>query len=179
MAFKLTEDRKAQIAEMADSIRRENKLTIPLDSIMLAEKLGFKILYEPMADPTITGTIRVDPVQNSRTITINIAAADIESARFIVAHEIGHVVLENSDDGSLDAANGSDSEQNEREAAAEYFARCLMMPLDAMRIAVKKLYEAGIRLGSKEYIPPISRVFVVPEQKAAARLLETGYLYGV
>jgi Zn-dependent peptidase ImmA (M78 family) len=112
----------------------------PLPLIRLAEeKLSYEVLFLDNEVAGVAGKV------NYTTKKIFVKQSDMpQRQRFTIAHEIGHIVLHargvnanNQENSSREDHNINDDELTvyanhdpEREAEANYFAGCLLMPSD-------------------------------------------------
>jgi len=161
--------KKSEIEAFArQTLKDHNMYSIPVDPVLLANKLGIRVSNAVFSDPTISGMIAKRGENSSLLVNDNDTSY---RKRFSIAHELGHGLLHlHSDDGEfvdneidLFRTEVVDMEENQRqEIEANQFAAALLMDaelvkeywpifktLDAMVEAFKVSEAAmGIRLSS-------------------------------
>lgn len=152
-----------------------------MDVINAAGILGFTVGISALPDWN-DGFILVDHVKEhiqkliglltDKAIGVN-SERDLQTKRFIIAHEIGHYMLHyNEEDGVLYArredVKGKDMEEND----ADFFAACLLMP----REYFKRKYEElkGKDLNDDEIITLLQKHFNTPYESVERRMIEIG-----
>jgi Zn-dependent peptidase ImmA (M78 family) len=133
---------RQQVEQKAAEVLRENGLeSIPIDPVVLANRLGMAVHNAKFSDDNIVGMIakRDDQV----TMLINQADPPFRK-RFTIAHELGHHFLHLVGDGHFvdgeanlfrlpyDDQHGITAERR-REIQANIFAAALLMPEEAVR----------------------------------------------
>lgn len=147
--------------------------------IKIAELNGFAVRNVRMED-AYDGLIIVDPnaksvmnLQTNKFIGVN-STRDHAFKRFIVAHEIGHYILQ---EGTAIAHRENAHPKSDNEQDMDFFAACLLMP----QIKVKKCYEALRVLNPKMTILDITAnlasKFIVPYESMRRRLNELGIIH--
>lgn len=174
-----TMDKKI-IEEKANSVLEAVKYNGgELDVIAAAETLGFTVGISELPDWD-DGFILVDHVMEhiqkliglltDKAIGVN-AKRDLQTKRFIIAHEIGHYMLHyNENDGVLYArredVKGKDAEEND----ADYFAACLLMPQKYFK---KNYYELKNKdLLDDDIVTLLQKYFNTPYESVKRRLAE-------
>jgi len=121
--------------------RRILRPPVPVEDV--AKALGATVLYEPF-DGQMSGMIHRRP---DGTVVVGINANHAATRqRFSIAHELGHLVLHQSEEFHIDerfpfdfrderASQGTD----EREIEANQFAAELLMPHEMLKVAIRKL----------------------------------------
>jgi len=125
-------DRK-EIEEIARKILKDNNMyKIPVDPVILANKMGVNVANAEFVDPTISGMITVD----NETAQIWVNVFDPHPRKiFTVAHELGHKVLHLGNGGryidfQINMFRGNpdvNSEEHRKEVEANWFAAALLM----------------------------------------------------
>jgi Zn-dependent peptidase ImmA (M78 family) len=122
-------------------LRSHGLETIPVDPVVLANRLGISVHNAKFSDDNLVGMI----AKRGGTVTMLINATDPPfRKRFTIAHELGHHflhLLEDGDyvDGEANLFRGPGDETKEitperrREIQANMFAAALLMPEDAVR----------------------------------------------
>lgn len=149
----MTNNRRRQINELAETIRRESNLNTPLNLEQLRnfiEELGGQLEFDELNDD-IDGIIRKN-VNNFQILLSNANNVTEERKKFTLCHELGHLFLHmnyldeeawnNSDDyeDTAYARNG----YSEEEYDAHEFAAALLMPKEEYKEVVKNNTENGI-----------------------------------
>jgi len=138
---------RQQIEQRAADILREHGLeSIPVDPVVLANRLGMAVHNAKFSDDNIVGMIakRGDQVM----LLVNQADPPFRK-RFTIAHELGHHFLHLLSDGEFVDGEANlfrqpqDDQQGltpdrRREIQANMFAAALLMPEDAVRSEWKK-----------------------------------------
>lgn len=123
--------RKREIRIKADSFYEKCKTGRYgiIDLFTECERCGYKLLRYPLGENADLGfTVKKDHDTVIFTNTCNRLAREI----FTLAHEIGHIVLHMEETVSFidDSSTISGRSADEKEQEANYFAACLLMPLD-------------------------------------------------
>lgn len=184
-----------KIAARSTKLLNEHKAyKAPVDVFSLIEKMGIKILVEPMEDE-MSGFIKID--ENETVIVIN-ANHHKNRQRFTAAHEIGHYCLHRHENGEeqvfvdhsfskgiVDSRKGSSrkvfhrSEESShgtdfREVEANRFAASLLMPEKLIEDLVER-WEIDM---SNDYdIQRLASKFGVSQQAMTLRLASLGVNY--
>jgi Zn-dependent peptidase ImmA (M78 family) len=152
----------------------------PVDVARIAKNLGLKIIQQNLGD-NVSGLL----VRTSAGTHICVAAGHAEvRRRFTIAHEIGHHVLRHQfeagahvhvDRGNYISQRGIRASEgvDPKEIEANQFAACLLMPVNVMQAAVKRLASGTIFDGDVE---ELARLFKVSEQAMTIRLTTLGLL---
>jgi len=75
-------------------LKRYNMYGIPVDTIVLANKMGINVKNGNFSDPSVSGMIH----KKGEKVELCIKVSDeLHKQRFTVAHELGHVVLHLND----------------------------------------------------------------------------------
>jgi Zn-dependent peptidase ImmA (M78 family) len=133
---------REQIEQRAKEVLRGHGLSsIPVDPVVLANRLGMSVRNAKFSDDSLVGMIakRGDHVQ----LLVNQADPPYRK-RFTIAHELGHHflhLLEDGEfiDGEANLFRGQNEDQENatpdkrREIQANMFAAALLMPEDAVR----------------------------------------------
>lgn len=131
---------KEKIKQIANEVLAENYISQPpVPVVELAKNYGYEV-KEIDLPPNIAGF--VDP--KNHTIFLNILDSDTRKA-FTIAHEIGHIKMhsedleKNPDIGILYRRPLGEKNSEPKESAANYFAACLLVPLEMLE-KVKEKY---------------------------------------
>lgn len=152
-------------ARAAEVLRRHGLYSIPVDPVVLANRLGIKVHNAKFSQEGVSGVIakRGDYV----SLLVNEADAPARK-RFTIAHELGHHFLHLVRDGAfvdkeVDLFRGEPGEEDARkqeEVQANQFAAALLMPEELVRTE----FEAAPDLTA------IARLFNVSEAAMGFRL---------
>ena len=150
-----------------------------VDVINVANSLGFTVGISALPNWD-DGFILVDNVKEhiqkliglftDKAIGVN-AERDLQTKRFIIAHEIGHYKLHyNENDGALYArredVKGKDAEEND----ADYFGACLLMPKKHFKEKYDGLKNKGLL--EDEIVTLLQKYFNTPYESVKRRLVE-------
>ena len=123
--------RKKEIRIEADSFRGNCKVGQYglIDLFKECERCKYKLLRYPIEESADLGfAMRRD----TDTIIFTNTSSRLSREIFTLAHEIGHTILHFGDGVSFmdDAVTISEKNADEKEQEANYFAACLLMPVD-------------------------------------------------
>src|SRR3954447_5823080 len=133
-----------EIEKRANEILRQHGLeTVPVDPVVLANRLGIKVFNAKFSDDSLVGMI----AKRGADVTLLVNQSDPPARkRFTIAHELGHHFLHLMEDGEFvdgeanlfrqgvpeDDASKMSPERR-REIQANMFAAALLMPEDQVR----------------------------------------------
>lgn len=123
--------RKREIRIEADAFREKCKVSRYgiIDLFRDCERLDFKVLRYPLGEDADLGLV----LKRDQDVVIFINTCSRLSRQiFTMAHEIGHAILHISEEQSFvdDQSTISGLSKDEKEQEANYFAACLLMPMD-------------------------------------------------
>jgi Zn-dependent peptidase ImmA (M78 family) len=139
---------RQEVEKRAANVLHEHGLdSIPVDPVVLANRLGMAVYNATFSDNNIVGMI----AKRGEQITLLVNQSDAPfRKRFTIAHELGHHFLHLLSDGEFvdDEANlfrqpqddrQSITPERRREIQANLFAVALLMPEEAVQSEWKKL----------------------------------------
>lgn len=166
-----------ELERRAKNVLREHGLTsIPIDPVVLANRVGMSVRNAKFSDDTLVGMI----AKRGPNVQLLVNQSDPpHRKRFTIAHELGHHFLHLFEDGEfidgeadLDMFRGGKeaedaaSPSRRKEIQANMFAAALLMPEDAVR----DLWPEA------ESVPDMARKFNVSEAAMRNRLRALGLL---
>ena len=172
---------KAVLEEQANSLLKEHGIDAKdgFDIVSLAQKMGF-VVGNAVLDDGEDGFIIVDTNRKSllgtsanKVIGVN-AKRDYPLKRFIIAHEIGHYVLEGCNEPIYAHRQNNSVKRSVNEQEVDFFAASLLMPQEAFAAKYSEI--------SKEYelfstqIDKLKEVFEAPTKSIIRRLEELGLI---
>lgn len=164
---------RAEIERRADEVLRTHGLqSIPLDPVVLANRLGISVNNAKFSDDSLVGMI----AKQGDAVTLLVNATDPPyRKRFTIAHELGHHFLHLLEDGefidgeanlfrSIPEDQAEPTPDRRREIQANLFATALLMPEQAVRAEWPKLGSIGA----------MARRFNVSESAMGFRVVQLG-----
>ncbi len=163
-----TEDVEKRATEI---LRQHGLFSIPVDPVILANRLGIKVHNAKFSDDSLSGMI----AKRGETVTLLVNQSDPPyRKRFTIAHELGHHFLHLLADGdfvdsAIDLFRDADAPAEvagprRAEIQANQFAAALLMPADLVRAAFAKCQDLG----------ELARLFNVSEAAMGFRLDRLG-----
>lgn len=142
----LSKQDKKRVEERSKTVLRETGSTseIPVKVVAISRKLGFFVGQAILEKGTV-GVIAVDKAKETifdtdRNMVIVVdQTLDDARRRYIIAHELGHYILRDTQDAPVFALRETAHERNDKENEADYFAACLLMPKDAYLSELKSV----------------------------------------
>ncbi len=177
MLERLTNVEKKAIEERAEKLLQENEInaTNGVEIVSLANKMGF-IVGNASLDDKEDGFIAVDKKQtlfgtsSNKVIGVN-STRDYFFKRFVIAHELGHYVLDDGCNKAIYAHREHKPDpRREEEQDKDFFAACLLMPRKAFLAKYHETQEKESLL-SKQIIE-LQKTFKVPLISIMKRLEE-------
>jgi Zn-dependent peptidase ImmA (M78 family) len=148
-------------------LRRSGIEEKPVHVMRIAETLGARIRPEILENGISGGLYRH---ADGPVIGVN-AQHHPNRQRFTIAHEIGHLVLHESEDYFVDRVfrrdTNSSAAVDQVEIEANKFAACLLMPKSFVKAAIAD-YEEPLR---SENVEELARSFQVSQQAMTLRLI--------
>ena len=127
----MQELRRREIRIKADSVREKCKVGRYgiIDLFKECDRLGYKLLRYPLGENADLGFVLM---KDNDTVIFTNTSSRLSREIFTLAHEIGHVVLHMNKREKFidDNVTISGRSTDEKEQEANYFAACLLMPVD-------------------------------------------------
>lgn len=171
--------RKKEIEQKADELLKKHKDCDNgfVDVVKIARNEGFMVaefVFQDDTDGLIIVNTDVDNIAGLKTNKlIGVSSQrDYDFKRFIIAHELSHYFLDETEDkkkGYILAARDAKHGRSEKENEHDYFAANLLMPKEAFLTQ----YEALIKHNSEEKtIATLAMLFEVPHESVKRRIAE-------
>lgn len=164
---------RQQIENRAKEVLRgHGLLSIPVDPVVLANRLGMSVHNAKFADDNLVGMI----AKRGDKVTLLVNGSDPPyRKRFTIAHELGHHFLHLLDDGEFvdtetelfrqpQEEQGEVTPERRREIQANMFAAALLMPAD----------EVVSRWKGCRSVAEMARLFNVSESAMGIRVDQLG-----
>jgi len=125
----MNKSRRLDIEKTAETIRSECNVTgYGVQNVFeAAEKIGYRVIRFPLGEDAFLG---LSMIRDAERIVFTNSSLILSREIFSVAHEIGHQMLHLSETDKLIIADDENSDVDECEKEANYFAACLLMPED-------------------------------------------------
>lgn len=131
---------KAEIERIAhQTLIEHGMLSIPVDPVVIANRLGIRVSNAVFSDASISGMIAQRG--DKKSLLVN-DGDSVERKRFTIAHELGHCVLHLDNEGEfVDSAtdlfrtesNAAEGKTHKQEVEANEFAAALLMDAQLVR----------------------------------------------
>lgn len=125
----MNKSRRLTIEKMAESVRDECNVTDYgfKDIFEASEKIGYRTIRYPIGADAFLGFALI---KDSERVVFSNSSLILSREIFSIAHEIGHQRLHLSEQGRTLIKDDDFSDRDELEVEANYFAACLLMPID-------------------------------------------------
>jgi len=125
----MNKTRQINIEKNAENVRHECNITDYgiKDIFEASDKLGYRTIRYPIGAEAFLGFAMI---KDSERIVLSNSSSNLSREIFTVAHEIGHQRLHLSELGRTLIKDDDFDETDELEVEANYFAACLLMPMD-------------------------------------------------
>ena len=178
----LTEMEKESIKKKAYDLLKEYCMVgnVNIDVVRLAKNMGFVVgtlNFKNGEEGFIminNKTEKILGVKTNKLIGIE-DSLDVPKKRFVIAHELGHYVLNYDKNQSIYAMRDSAHGRNDAENDVDYFAACLLMHEDVFKKEFEKLkQDSADDSDDKKYkiASQLGKIFTVPELSALRRMDE-------
>lgn len=155
-------------------LQQHNIVSPPVPVDELVRQLGVQLVYHEFEDDVSGLLIQED---DSSIIAANVKHHE-NRQRFTLAHELAHFVLHKSeaivfvDNLSVHFRSGASSKRADlREAEANHFAACLLMPSTFLK---QDLSHTQIDVSDEEAVKKLARKYRVSVQALTIRLVKLG-----
>lgn len=163
--------KKADIEKLAhQTLIEHGMLSIPVDPVVLANRLGIRVSNAVFSDTSLSGMIAKRGDKKSLLVNDN---DSIERKRFTIAHELGHCLLHLEGEGefvdsttNLFRTEGTTQEGQSyyQEVEANAFAAALLMDAELVK-------QVWVKCRS---LQTMARIFMVSESAMGIRLNTLG-----
>ncbi len=128
----MNKNRQITIEMNAENVRHECNITDYgfKDIFDASEKLGYRTIRYPLGAEAFLGFALI---RDSERIVLSNSSLILSREIFSVAHEIGHQRLHLNEQGRTLIKDDDFTERDELEVEANYFAACLLMPMEKIK----------------------------------------------
>ena len=167
------------LEETAEKVIQENNVdpSNGYDIVSLAKGMGFYV-GTALLDENEDGFIMVNTegtkllgTEYNKIIVVN-DSRDLDLKRFIIAHELGHYVINGKDSEIFAHRKKEGDERADNEQEVDYFAASLLMPKSAFSAKYKQLCAEG--KGIAERVVKLKNIFRAPMESVLRRIEELG-----
>lgn len=162
---------KAEIERIAhQTLIEHGMLSIPVDPVIIANRLGIRVSNAVFSDASISGMIAQRGDKKSLLVNDN---DSVERNRFTIAHELGHCLLHLDGEGEFvdsstdlfrSTSTVSEGKKHFQEVEANEFAAALLMDAQLVR---------EVWAGCRD-LKRIAEIFAVSESAMGIRLNSLG-----
>lgn len=166
----MNKSRQLAIEIIAENVRDECNVTDYgfKDIFEASEKIGYRTIRHPIGEDAFLGLALI---KDSDRIVFSNSSLILSREIFSVAHEIGHQKLHLSEQGRTMVIDVDFSDRDESEVEANYFAACLLMPVDKVEKFVRlELKDKSVEFLDGLDIARIQTAFNVSYDMALIRL---------
>lgn len=174
----MNKNRQLEIERAAENVRDECAVTdYGFQNIFdAAEKVGYRVIRYPIGSDAFLGFTLI---KDTERIIFSNSSQILSREIFSVAHEIGHQRLHLSEQGKTMIRDDDFNDRNEDEIEANYFAACLLMPLEKVSKFIRlELNDKNIRTWNGLDIARMQTAFNVSYDMTLIRLKALGILNG-
>lgn len=180
MQRRLTKMEKRRIEDRVLTILKEVEYDVKndtyIDAVNLAKKYGFIVGETDKLPEGEDGFIILTPDESVKVIGVNNNRSR-EDKRFIVMHELAHYFLHNKQLREQVMHREHKRGRNNYENDADYFAACMLMPVESFKKESKKLDDEGI--SGVEKIIKLQKIFQTSYESVKRRLEEVAWVNNV
>ena len=170
--------RELTIEKLANIVRDECNIVgygIP-DIFKVAKRIGCRVIRYPIGKDALLGFALI---KDRERIIFSNSSLILSREIFSAAHEIGHQKLHLSEQGLQIIKDENFDDRNELEVEANYFAACLLMPVEKVQQFIRfELEDRAANRWSGLDIAKIQTEFNVSYDMALIRLKRLGILNG-
>lgn len=166
----MNKNRRLAIEKIAENVRDECNITDYgfKDIFEASEKIGYRTIRYPIGDDAFLGFAMI---KNFERIVFSNSSLVLSREIFSIAHEIGHQKLHLSEQGRTMIKDDDFNDRDESEVEANYFAACLLMPVDKVEKFIRlELNDKSIEMLDGLDIARIQTAFNVSYDMALIRL---------
>ena len=166
----MNKNRQLAIEKVAENVRDECNVTDYgfKDIFEASEKIGYRTIRYPIGDDAFLGFSMIKDLER---IVFSNSSLILSREIFSIAHEIGHQKLHLSEQGRTMIKDDDFNDRDESEVEANYFAACLLMPVDKVEKFVRlELKDKSMEMLDGLDIAKIQTAFNVSYDMALIRL---------
>lgn len=166
----MNKNRQLAIEKIAENVRDECNVTDYgfKDIFEASEKIGYRTIRYPIGDDAFLGFSMIKDLER---IVFSNSSLILSREIFSIAHEIGHQKLHLSEQGRTMIKDDDFNDRDESEVEANYFAACLLMPVDKVEKFVRlELKDKSMEMLDGLDIAKIQTAFNVSYDMALIRL---------
>ena len=175
----MTKFRKSLIEDLINELRQtfSEFFEPPVNLNKLLKALNIELVKDSTLEDSISGFGVVDG--ENKGIAVNRNQSTVRQ-RFTIAHELGHILLHRDKTFTVQKGpttyfrSSLDLEERWREKEANYFAACLLMPEDLVRLKFNE-YESEL-FTDEDVLYELKKDFKVSEPAMCIRLSQLGIL---
>lgn len=183
----LTQAKKNFIDEMTKNVLTDvfgEEIVLPIDIISVVKKYEFTLVNAAL-DENDDGFIIVDNtetnilgIETNKLIGVN-SSRPLAWKRFIIAHELGHYILEyeNSDNKLQFAHRDHRKGKDERENIIDYFSASILMPKDKFK-DIYMYFSENTTVNKNLLVDFLAIQFQVTKKMVLRRIEEVGIQNG-
>lgn len=172
----MNKQRQIFIEKLSNTVRDECNIAgygIP-NIFEIAGKIGYRVIRYPIGKDDFLGFALI---KDSERIIFSNSSLILSREIFSIAHEIGHQKLHLSEQGLQMIKDDNFDDRNELEIEANYFAACLLMPMEKVQQFIRlELEDKPVNKWSGLDIAKIQTEFSVSYDMALIRLKNLGVL---
>lgn len=172
----MNKKRQLDIEKLANGVRDQcNIAGYGIQNIFdVAEKIGYRVIRYPIGKDDLLGFALI---KDSERIIFSNSSLILSREIFSIAHEIGHQKLHLSEQGLQIIKDDNFDDRNDLEIEANYFAACLLMPMEKVQQFIRfKLEDKPVNKWSGLDIAKIQTEFNVSYDMVLIRLRNLGVL---
>ena len=172
----MNKSRQLIIEKIAENVRDECNVTdYGFQNIFeAAEKTGYRVIRYPIGSESFLGFASI---KETEKIIFSNSSQILSREIFSIAHEIGHHKLHLSEQDKTIIKDDDFSDRDESEIEANYFAACLLMPMEKVTKFIRlELNDKNVKSWNGLDVARIQTAFNVSYGMALVRLKSLGII---